>query len=109
MLASEAIWKRLSSKSDLKRIEAVSQGVPISRVARRKRTGRLPLGRAPLLPDMPKPSSAILTERFDRPVCVEHLDARARNRMDIEERFKFSLMTANAATSLGCARAKPRK
>src|SRR6516164_5215520 len=34
MLASEAIWKRLSSKSDLKRIEAVSQGVPISRVAR---------------------------------------------------------------------------
>lgn len=61
--------------------------MPIRCVARSKRAGRWTVRREAALARPPKPTSAALTERFQRAVGVEYFDAGARLRVDVEERL----------------------
>jgi hypothetical protein len=98
-------------KLDPKRAQGKS--VPVGRIARGKRAMCRSLGREPAPPRPPKPAGGAPTaECFEGSVGKEHFDAETRDRINIEERFKLIPTIAghgHAATSVGSARAKPRR
>jgi hypothetical protein len=62
----------------------------------------------PALPELPEPTSAAPAER-GKPIRKEHLDAGPRHRMDVKKGLMPIAGRYHAATSVGSARANPRR
>ena len=91
------------------------QRVAIRSVARCEWASRRSVWRKPALARPPKPTSTAFAERLKRAVGIEHFDAGASPRVDIEERLMavarvcWRLRYDHAALSAGSARANPRR
>ena len=76
----------------------------------------MPLRRKAVPTKPPKPTAAAPAERLQRTVGVEHFDAGAGPRVDVEKRLMARALSGvgwllyhHAALSKGSARAKPRR
>src|SRR5258708_39393470 len=96
---------------------AVHSPVPFLRLPRSERAERRAVWRKPASAKPPKPTRTTPAERFQRSVGVEHFDAGAGPRVDVEERLMACALSGvrwrprchHAALSEGSARAKPRR
>jgi hypothetical protein len=93
---------------------SVSQGVVKGRVACWEGATRCTIWREPAPPRVPEPTTTALAKSFECPVSIEHFDATARYRIDIEERHVLSVATIkarhfHAVGSVVSAMAKPRR
>src|SRR5947208_9202780 len=95
---AQATSGRLSRQLALK---LILQRVPIRCVARGEWASRRPVWRKPAPARPPKPTSAAFAERLQVAVGVEHFDAGAGPRVDVEER-----LMACALAGAGCGGAR---